>query len=105
MAAPLAQHRRAGALPDHLSVDQDGKPQTVRYHFVNAMLLNEVQKQKRLLEQQQEQLAAQQQQIDRLKATLQSQQILQQAQLKELMQRLAALEKSVQPETQLASVR
>jgi hypothetical protein len=101
----LVAEEVAKIAPDLVVFDQDGKPQTVRYHFVNAMLLNEVQKQKRLLEQQQEQLAAQQQQIDRLKATLQSQQILQQAQLKELMQRLAALEKSVQPETQLASAR
>ncbi len=30
--------------------DENGAPQTVRYHFVNAMLLNEVQRQHRQLE-------------------------------------------------------
>jgi hypothetical protein len=30
--------------------DKDGRPETVRYHFVNAMLLNEVQKSRRLID-------------------------------------------------------
>jgi Chaperone of endosialidase len=30
--------------------DPDGKPKTVRYHFVNAMLLNEVQRQRHTID-------------------------------------------------------
>ena len=36
--------------PQLVVFDKDGAPQTVRYHFVNAMLLNEVQKQRQLVE-------------------------------------------------------
>ena len=36
--------------PQLVVYDKDGAPQTVRYHFVNAMLLNEVQKQHREIE-------------------------------------------------------
>ena len=38
--------------PQLVVFDQHGAPQMVRAHFVNAMLLNEVQKQRRLLEEQ-----------------------------------------------------
>jgi endosialidase-like protein len=47
--------------PQLVVYDADGTPQTVRYHFINAMLLNEVQKQHRQIEDQQamiDQLAA-----------------------------------------------
>ncbi len=64
--------------PDLVVFDQDGKPQTVRYHFVNTMLLNEVQKQRATIAQQQTEIEATQ------------------TQLKELMLRLVAVEKSVQ---------
>jgi Chaperone of endosialidase len=101
----LVAEEVAKIAPNLVVFGEDGQPQTVRYHFVNAMLLNEVQRQKQLIEQQEKQLAEQQQQIDRLNAALESQQAAQQAQFKELMQRLAALEKSAQPETQLASAR
>jgi len=43
----------AQVAPQLVAFDKDGAPQAVRYHFVNAMLLNEVQKQRRLLEEQQ----------------------------------------------------
>jgi hypothetical protein len=38
--------------PELVLRDETGAPQTVRYNFVNAMLLNEVQKQHRMLEEQ-----------------------------------------------------
>ena len=43
----------AQVAPQLVVFDKDGSPQTVRYHFVNAMLLNEVQKQRQLVEEQQ----------------------------------------------------
>jgi hypothetical protein len=48
--------------------DENGVPQTVRYHFVNAMLLNEVQKQRRQLEAQNERLRLQDAEIRELRA-------------------------------------
>jgi predicted RNase H-like nuclease (RuvC/YqgF family) len=36
--------------------DEKGEPQTVRYHFVNAMLLNEVQRQAHRIEAQQREI-------------------------------------------------
>jgi hypothetical protein len=35
----------AEVAPQLVVFDAEGRPETVRYHFVNAMLLNEVQKQ------------------------------------------------------------
>lgn len=43
----------AQVAPQLVVFDKDGAPQTVRYHFVNAMLLNEVQKQRHTIQQQQ----------------------------------------------------
>jgi hypothetical protein len=40
----------ANVYPELVQYDRDGRPQAVRYHFVNAMLLNEVQKQHREIE-------------------------------------------------------
>jgi len=40
----------AGVYPDLVVYDRDGRPETVRYHLVNALLLNEVQKQHREIE-------------------------------------------------------
>jgi hypothetical protein len=36
--------------PGLVAYGEDGAPYTVRYHFVNAMLFNEVQKQQRTIE-------------------------------------------------------
>jgi trimeric autotransporter adhesin len=44
----------AQVYPDLVVYDRDGKPETVRYHLVNALLLNEVQKQHRTIEEQNE---------------------------------------------------
>jgi len=56
--------------PQLVVFDKDGVPQTVRYHFVNAMLLNEVQKQRQLVEEQQGTIARQQAEIQDLAARL-----------------------------------
>ncbi len=51
--------------------DADGKPYTVRYDAVNAMLLNEFLKEHRKNEEQEATIARQQKQIDALTAGLQ----------------------------------
>lgn len=48
----LVAEEVAEAAPQLVVFDNDGAPQTVRYHLVNAMLLNEVQQQRRLAEEQ-----------------------------------------------------
>jgi len=89
----LVAEEVAQVAPGLVVFDKDGKPETVRYHFVNAMLLNEVQKQKRLIEEQQER-------IEHLRATLETQQVAQreqivamQQQMKTLMLRMAVMER------------
>ena len=44
-------------LPDLVVYDEEGRPETVRYHLLSSMLLNELKKQHRLNEKQNEQLA------------------------------------------------
>ena len=56
----------AEIFPDLVVYDGNGNIETVQYHHVNMMLLNEVQKQQRKLERQEEQLDAQQKQIEAL---------------------------------------
>jgi len=53
----LVAEEVAEVAPGLVAYDEDGTPQTVRYHFVNAMLLNEVQKQRRQIDELKEQLA------------------------------------------------
>jgi hypothetical protein len=61
--------------PDLVIYDSDGKPYTVRYDAVNAMLLNEFLKEHRKVEQQRKDfeaaIAQQQKQIEALTAGLQ----------------------------------
>jgi len=61
--------------PDLITRDEEGKPTTVRYDAVNAMLLNEFLKEHRRNEEQRKQfesrLAEQQKQIEALTATMQ----------------------------------
>ena len=57
--------------PDLVARDDEGKPYTVRYEAVNAMLLNEFLKEHRKNEQREETIARQQKQIDALTAGLQ----------------------------------
>jgi hypothetical protein len=67
----------ADVYPDLVVYDRDGRPETVRYHLVNALLLNEVQKQHRTaeaqettIEQQKETIDHEQTEIEGLKARL-----------------------------------
>jgi len=76
----------AQVAPQLVVFDKDGAPQTVRYHFVNAMLLNEVQKQRQLIEEEQRANEQQQSTIAR-----------QQAEIQKLATRLGKLEALVAP--------
>jgi hypothetical protein len=67
----------AEVYPDLVVFDRDGKPETVRYHLVNALLLNEVQKQRRTaeaqgrkIEQQEGEIVALQERLAALEAAL-----------------------------------
>ncbi len=57
--------------PDLVARDDQGKPYTVRYEAVNAMLLNEFLKEHRKVEEQGAIIAKQQKQIEALTAGLQ----------------------------------
>ena len=68
----------AKASPELVTLDREGKPQTVRYEAVNAMLLNEflqehrkVESQESRIQQQEATIVRQQKQIDALTAGLQ----------------------------------
>jgi hypothetical protein len=82
----LVAEEVAQVAPQLVVFDKDGTPQTVRYHFVNAMLLNEVQKQRQLIEQQQKANEDQQSTIAR-----------QQAEIQDLADRLTKLEARLGP--------
>lgn len=60
----------ADVYPDLVVYDRDGKPETVRYHLVNALLLNEVQKQHRTAESQEKLIRQQKAELEGLKARL-----------------------------------
>ena len=60
----------ANVYPDLVVYDREGRPETVRYHLVNALLLNEVQKQHRTAEAQERTIAAQEKAIERQKETI-----------------------------------
>ena len=66
----LVAEEVAQVAPQLVAYDQDGAPQTVRYQFVNAMLLNEVQKQRRLVEEERQENEEQRTTIARLEARL-----------------------------------
>jgi trimeric autotransporter adhesin len=66
----LVAEEVAQVSPELVIFDKDGAPQTVRYHFVNAMLLNEVQKQRQLVEEQQSTITRQKAEIQDLAARL-----------------------------------
>jgi hypothetical protein len=82
----LVAEEVAQVAPQLVVFDKDGVPQTVRYHFVNAMLLNEVQKQRQLIGEQQRANEEQRSTITR-----------QQAEIQDLAARLAKLEALVAP--------
>jgi hypothetical protein len=60
----------AGVYPDLVAYDGNGRPETVRYHLVNALLLNELQKQHRTTEAQKKTNEEQEKTIEVLKARL-----------------------------------
>lgn len=60
----------AKVYPDLVALGADGKPQTVRYHLLSTMLLNEVQKQQTHIQSQAQQLQSQRHQIANLESRL-----------------------------------
>jgi len=60
----------AETLPALVSFDQGGQPETVYYHFLPAMLLNELQQQQRTIAAQEEQLRVQAAEIAELASRL-----------------------------------
>jgi septal ring factor EnvC (AmiA/AmiB activator) len=62
--------------PELITRDKEGKPETVRYDAVNAMLLNEFLKEHRAFVEQQAKVAEQQQEIEALKKELREQRTL-----------------------------
>jgi Chaperone of endosialidase len=66
----LVAEEVAKVSPELVQLDAQGKPFTVRYHTINAMLLNEVQKQHGTIERQETQLQEQDARIRRLEAAL-----------------------------------
>jgi len=96
----LVAEEVAQVFPELVVFDKDGVPQTVRYHFVNAMLLNEVQKQRQLLDEHQRENEKQRQIVDEQRRLLDEQQSTiarQQAEIRSLAARLAKLEALVSP--------
>ena len=62
----------AGVNADLVTLDREGKPETVRYEAINAMLLNEFLKEHRKIEAQEITIARQQKQIEALAARLET---------------------------------
>ena len=60
----------AEVLPDLVVYDDEGRPETVRYHLLSSMLLNELQKQHLQLAAQTRSLALQEQQLERVSRRL-----------------------------------
>jgi hypothetical protein len=60
----------ADVYPDLVVYDRDGRPETVRYHLVNALLLSELQKQHRTAEAQAKTIEQLKAQVSRLEARL-----------------------------------
>ncbi|HVT60787.1 MAG TPA: tail fiber domain-containing protein [Thermoanaerobaculia bacterium] len=58
--------------PGMVQFDREGKPQALRYHLLNSMLLNEVQKQRREAERQQQEIAALRLQVDSLRQQIEA---------------------------------
>jgi trimeric autotransporter adhesin len=77
----------AEVYPDLVAHSADGQIETVKYQVLDAMLLNEVQRQQRMIEQQQETIEQQRHEIEALKAQLKGVSVLE--------SRLVALENAV----------
>ena len=85
----LVAEEVAEVAPGLVIFGKDGKPQTVRYHLVNAMLLNELQKSRKLIE-------VQAHEIDKLSATLQTVQAEQRSEVEALRAEVKALRGLIQ---------
>jgi uncharacterized coiled-coil protein SlyX len=79
--------------PDLVIHDADGKPYTVRYDAVNAMLLNEFLKEHRKVEQQERKLARQETAIAQLKSAVTKQEATAAEQRKEIAALTAGLQR------------
>jgi hypothetical protein len=77
--------------PDLIIRDKEGKPYTVRYEQINAMLLNEFLKEHRKNETQQDKIEEQDATISQLKSTLTNQQKRFESKLAQQEQQIAAL--------------
>jgi hypothetical protein len=77
----------AEVYPDLVAHSADGQIETVKYQVLDAMLLNEVQRQQRIMQGQQRMIEQQQREIETLKAQLNG--------VSELRSRLVALENAV----------
>ena len=86
----LVAEEVAKVYPDLVTYDDKGQPETVRYHFINAMLLNQVQKQEHHIAALERRLQGQTEQLAAL--TAQVQVVARADQLKALTARLAELE-------------
>ncbi len=84
----LVAEEVAQVAPQLVVFDKDGAPQTVRYHFVNAMLLNEVQKQRQMIEEHQRVNEKQRQLAEEQQSTI----VRQQVEIENLAARVAKLE-------------
>jgi len=67
----LVAEEVAKVAPQLVVYDDDNQPQTVRYHLVNAMLLNEVQKQRATIERQSAEIQALEERLEKLEAARQ----------------------------------
>jgi trimeric autotransporter adhesin len=66
----LVAEEVAEVYPDLVTRDAAGEPQAVRYHFLVPMLLNEVQKDRRTIEEQRLRLESEQAELKDMKARL-----------------------------------
>ena len=85
----------AEVFPELVIPNETGQPETVAYHLLPSLLLNEAQKEHRLIQQQAEQLALQQNQLAQQQAQLAAQ-ALQLAEVRELLARLQSQSKEEQ---------
>jgi hypothetical protein len=81
----------AKVYPDLVAYDEKGQPLTVRYHLVNALMLNELQKQSRRIAAQEQKIRGQAERIETLNAQIQKT-TLQTQRLEALTARLAQVE-------------
>jgi glutathione S-transferase len=66
----LIAEELAEVYPDLVANDSDGRPQAIRYHELNALLLNELQKQHHTVETQERKIRQQESAIEELRSRL-----------------------------------